>query len=295
MLASALMSCAARAEDPVPEWLAQSRLLAQQLGTELKAELTGALASAGPTGAIAVCRTRAPDIAARLSRESGAVVSRTALRVRNPANAPDDLQRAILEQFAGELAAGRSGMPFEAAVEIDRGGGIERRYMRAIPMDAMCLACHGQQLAPEVASALASDYPADQATGFEPGQLTRRLQRRLARDPISPESLTAPGELLPPLRLSHLLDLAMSSKVLPQAAGAHARAGARAHPRDRLWHRHEPAVLPGHRAAYRSHRPGPRPRPLLAAPHRGIAHRRGLPPSRRRAPAVRGRAFRHGA
>jgi len=171
MLASTLMFHTARAEDVVPEWLTQSRLLAQQLGTELKAELASALTSAGPTGAIAVCRTRAPDIAARLSRESGAVVSRTALRVRNPANAPDELQRAVLEQFAGDLAAGRTDMPLEAAVEINRGGRIERRYMRAIPMDAMCLACHGQPLAPEVASAIASDYPEDQATGFEPGQL----------------------------------------------------------------------------------------------------------------------------
>ena len=171
MLASTLMPDAARAADPVPEWLAQSRLLAQRLGTELKAELTSALASAGPTGAISVCRTRAPEIAARLSRESGAIVSRTALRVRNPANAPDDLQHAILEQFADDLAAGRTEMPLEAAVEINRGGKIEHRYMRAIPMDAMCLACHGQQLAPEVASAIAKAYPEDQATGFEQGQL----------------------------------------------------------------------------------------------------------------------------
>ena len=171
ILASTLMSHAARAEDLVPEWLTQSRLLAQQLSTELKTELASALSSAGPTGAIAVCRTRAPDIAAKLSRESGAGVSRTALRVRNPANAPDEMQRAVLDQFAGDFAAGRTEMPLEAAVEINRGGRIERRYMRAIPMDAMCLACHGQQLAPEVASAIASDYPGDQATGFEPGQL----------------------------------------------------------------------------------------------------------------------------
>jgi len=171
MLASTLLSHAARAGDLVPEWLAQSRLLAQQLGSELKTELTSALASTGPTGAIKVCRTRAPDIAAKLSRESGAAVSRTALRVRNPANAPDDLQRAVLEQFADDLAAGRTELPLEAAVEINRGGKIERRYMRAIPMDAICQTCHGSQLAPEVASAIAEAYPEDEATGFEPGQL----------------------------------------------------------------------------------------------------------------------------
>jgi Protein of unknown function (DUF3365) len=171
LLASTSMSPAARAEDRVPEWLTQSRVIAQQLGTELKAELTTALSSEGATGAINVCRKRAPEIAAKLSRESGAVVSRTALRVRNPANAPDDLQRAILEQFAADLAEGRSELPLEAAVEINRGGKIEHRYMRAIPMDTMCVACHGKQVAPEVASAIASGYPADQATGFEQGQL----------------------------------------------------------------------------------------------------------------------------
>ncbi len=187
VLASTFMFHAARAVDLVPEWLAQSRLLTQQLGTELKSELTSALTSTGPTGAIEVCRSRAPEIAAKLSRESGAIVSRTALRVRNPANAPDDLQHAILEQFADDLAAGRTEMPLEAAVEINRGGKIEHRYMRAIPMDAMCLACHGQQLAPEVASAIAKAYPEDQATGFEQGQL------RGAFSVIWPATVPAPN------------------------------------------------------------------------------------------------------
>jgi hypothetical protein len=130
-----------------------------------------ALAQSGPSGAIEVCRVRAPEIAARLSRESGAKVSRTALRVRNPANAPDDLQRAVLEQFAADLSSGQIEPPLEAAVEINRGGRIERRYMRAIPTDALCLTCHGTDLAPEVKAAIARAYPDDQATGFSAGQL----------------------------------------------------------------------------------------------------------------------------
>ncbi|NJD30395.1 MAG: DUF3365 domain-containing protein [Gammaproteobacteria bacterium] len=161
----------ARADDSVPEWLAKSRALAAQLMTELKAELGRAMASGGPAAAIEVCRVRAPEIAAQLSKESGATVSRTALRVRNPANAPDDLQRAILEQFSTDLASGKVPVPLEAAVDINRGGSIEHRYMRAIPMDAVCTTCHGKALAPDVAAAIAKAYPKDQATGFEPGQL----------------------------------------------------------------------------------------------------------------------------
>ena len=153
---------------PTPPWVEQSRQLANQLGSQLKAELTAAIAAGGPVAAINVCHTRAPQIAAQLSQESGAQVGRTALRVRNPANAPDGTERQVLEQFSAELSSGKAQ---EAVFEIDRGGQVERRYMRAIPTDALCLTCHGQSLAPEVAAAIARDYPGDQATGFEQGQL----------------------------------------------------------------------------------------------------------------------------
>jgi len=160
-----------------PEWVGRSRALTMQLGTELKGELTRAIEQGGPVSAIAVCRERAPAIAARLSAESAAKVSRTALRVRNPSNAPDELQRAVLQQFAEQLAAApaatttAAGGPPEAVFEIKGPGGIERRYMRAIPTDAVCLTCHGATLSPDLAAAIQRDYPADAATGFAQGEL----------------------------------------------------------------------------------------------------------------------------
>ncbi len=185
LIALSLSPPALLAAEPTawPEWVGTSRELTMQLGAELKGELTRAIEQGGPVAAIPVCRERAPAIAARLSQDSGAKVSRTALRVRNPANAPDDLQRAVLEQFAGELvAAGTAGGagtpvaasaagPLEAVFEIKRATGIERRYMRAIPTDPLCLTCHGSNLSPELAAAIARDYPADAATGFAPGEL----------------------------------------------------------------------------------------------------------------------------
>jgi len=154
-----------------PEWVEKSRELSMQLGKELKAELGAAIQKGGPIAAIDVCHTRAPAIAERLSAESGARVGRTALRVRNASNAPDDVQRAVLEQFADDLTAGRVEGPLEAAFEIKREGGIERHYLRAIPTEALCLTCHGDTLAPELAAAIARDYPGDQATGFKLGEL----------------------------------------------------------------------------------------------------------------------------
>ena len=154
-----------------PGWVEQSRQLTQQLGGQLKGELTQAIAAGGPVAAINVSYLRAPEIAAGLSQSSGARVGRTALRVRNPSNAPDPLERTVLEQFAADLGSGPIDRPLEAIFEIRRGDAVERRYMRAIPTDALCLTCHGKALAPELASAIARDYPADQATGFELGQL----------------------------------------------------------------------------------------------------------------------------
>jgi hypothetical protein len=161
------------AGEPTPDtaWVDQSRQLAMQLGGQLKAELTQAIAEGGPMAAINVCYLRAPEIAAQLSQASGARVGRTALRVRNPSNAPDDLERSVLEQFATDLGSGPIDRPLEAVFEIRRGDAVERRYMRAIPTDALCLTCHGKTIAPELAAAIARDYPKDEATGFEQGQL----------------------------------------------------------------------------------------------------------------------------
>ena len=159
---------------PAPVWVDRSRALVAQLGGELKGELKGAIEQGGPVAAIGVCKERAPAIAARLSQQSGARVSRTALRVRNPANAPDDLQRAVLGQFAEQMAstpAGAAAGPPEAVFEIRGAQGIERRYMRAIPTEALCLTCHGATLSPELAAAIRRDYPADAATGFAQGEL----------------------------------------------------------------------------------------------------------------------------
>ena len=169
VLSPVILAAAEPAADTA--WVDQSRQLAMQLGGQLKSELTKAIAEGGPIAAINVCYLRAPEIAAQLSQASGARVGRTALRVRNPSNAPDDLERSVLEQFATDLGTGPVDRPLEAVFEIRRGDAVERRYMRAIPTDALCLTCHGKTIAPELAAAIARDYPKDEATGFEQGQL----------------------------------------------------------------------------------------------------------------------------
>jgi hypothetical protein len=158
--------------EPDVAWDERSRALADQLLSELKAELGQAMQQGGPIAAVAVCKARAPQIAARLSASSGADVSRTAIRLRNPANAPDDLERAVMQAFEAELSgAVPAAAPPEAMFEFRSARGTERRYLRAIAMQPVCLACHGATLTPDLATVIAREYPQDAATGFETGQL----------------------------------------------------------------------------------------------------------------------------
>ena len=144
-----------------------SRELAAALQSELGNRLQAALAEDGPVAAIEVCRTAAPGIATRLSERAGAQVGRTALRVRNPVNAPGPGERAVLEGFAQRFTVGEGG-PIEDYQSLPDG---RARYMRAIVTQPMCLACHGSALAAPVRQALAEHYPADEATGFSTGDL----------------------------------------------------------------------------------------------------------------------------
>jgi hypothetical protein len=164
---SGLLLAAAVAGATPPDRSAEGRAIAMAFGGELKAALQGAMAEGGPLATIEVCHARAPAIAAEASATSGARVGRTALKVRNPANAPDAHERATLQVFAERLAREPGAVP--EALEVLPDGRV--RYMRAILTDGVCVACHGASLAPEVAEAIDALYPGDEARGFAPGDL----------------------------------------------------------------------------------------------------------------------------
>jgi hypothetical protein len=148
--------------------LERSRALADTFQQALKQKLTSALAQGGPVNAIGVCKEEAPAIAAELSAQSGARVGRTALRIRNPANAPDADARAALEGFQRALAGGAEPQSLER-FEVRPDGSA--RYMKAIMAQPSCLACHGTELSAPVEAALRRHYSQDRATGFRAGDL----------------------------------------------------------------------------------------------------------------------------
>lgn len=147
---------------------AEGRAIAAAFGAELRAELQAAMAEGGPLAAIRVCNEEAPRIAGVAAELSGAEVGRTSSKVRNPANRPDAHQRQVLAEFADLFAADNIEPPPERLDTLEDG---RVRFMSAIIMQPPCLACHGAELAPPVATAIATLYPEDEARGYGIGEL----------------------------------------------------------------------------------------------------------------------------
>lgn len=158
-------------EAPNPN-VAEAKGIIQQFATELQGELQAAMQEGGPVQAIEVCKERAPGIAEELSAQTGWTVGRTSLKTRNVAhNRPDPWEAEVLARFDARQAAGEDVQTMAYAEVVDGEDGKRFRFMKAIPTAEICLACHGQDVAPEVTEALDAAYPDDQARGYEVGEV----------------------------------------------------------------------------------------------------------------------------
>jgi len=150
----------------------KARAAVKAMGGALQTKLKEALAADGPVAAVQVCKTIAPEIAKEQSKAARMTIRRTALKVRNPDNAPDALERKVLEDFTARLAAGADANTLEHIEEITGDGKTTVRYFKAIPTAAApCLVCHGSAVSGELKETIDKLYPNDQATGFKEGDL----------------------------------------------------------------------------------------------------------------------------
>ncbi len=160
------------AEDPeLATFVDQSRQMVQAFAGALKGELQAAVKEGGPRHAISVCQLTAPQIARDMSARPGWTVGRTSHKLRNPANAPDAWEAAALDDFLARAAAGQNPKGLETAALVEADGGKTYRYMKAIPVQEVCLSCHGSGIAAEVRERIEALYPDDRATGFAVGDL----------------------------------------------------------------------------------------------------------------------------
>lgn len=159
--------------DALPEQdIENSRTTVQKFSNTLQEALQQALQNGGPPNGITVCRDKAGQIATELSGQVNMIVGRTSLKLRNPNNAPDNWEMAVLRQFDARLADGEAADKLEFFAVIDDDQGQKTfRYMKAIPTTSQCLNCHGETVDSEVEVKLKELYPDDKARGYKEGEL----------------------------------------------------------------------------------------------------------------------------
>lgn len=151
--------------------VAESREAADMLSGRFR-ELSQSLKGTAIVRAIAVRRYSMPEISSEVSRKTGWKVSAVSLRPRNPAlGTPDAWEREVLTQFEARRARGDKPEVLEHYEVVTEASSRYFRYMKAIVLSDACLACHGEQVAPEVKAQLTKDYPHDRSTGYKVGEV----------------------------------------------------------------------------------------------------------------------------
>ena len=141
--------------------LAQGAEFLKPFKQQLKSALQNGMKK-GMIETISACQIEAPKIAAALSKD-GIKVGRTSHKLRNPDNTAPRWVMPILAEY---LANAESLHPRSVSVDAQTTG-----YIEPIELKPMCVSCHGERLADNIASKIAALYPDDQATGFKIGDL----------------------------------------------------------------------------------------------------------------------------
>lgn len=163
----------ALASDDMAQYQDEARKVVKEFAARLGGELKKDMETNGPGSAIKVCRDIAPAIASEASRKNGWRVSRVSLKVRNPLLAtPDAWEQKVLADFEKRMEK-ENPVNMEFAEIVSEPQGKYFRYMKPIPLQDICLKCHGTddvrtQAAKDI---LATEFPHDKATGYTLGQI----------------------------------------------------------------------------------------------------------------------------
>lgn len=154
------------------KYLEQSKKTAQMFMQTLGGTLKKQLELGGAESAIGVCKQVAPALASEYSSD-GRIVKRVSLKARNIVQGtPDAWERSVLEGFDNQQQ-GKPVSEMEVAQIASDSDGRWFRYMKAIPVQPMCLQCHGQpaDISAGVRQLLLQEYPQDKAVGYSAGQV----------------------------------------------------------------------------------------------------------------------------
>lgn len=151
--------------------LAEARQNTKAFGMALKGEVVKSMKSGGPVSTIGLCNDLAPKLTQQHAQQSGWDMGRTSLKIRNPNNAPDSWELAVLNTFETRKANGESPKTMDFGEVVEVNGEKTYRYMKAIPTGKPCLHCHAAEIKPAVAKTIENLYPDDKARGYKAGDI----------------------------------------------------------------------------------------------------------------------------
>ena len=168
-----LSTSAVYAED-LSQYQDEARAVAMPFLKQLGAVNKKAVSEGGPESAIQVCKEVAPQMSSDISRQTGWKLTRVSLKVRNPLlGTADAWEQKVLQEFDERVVRGEKPETMEKAEIVQEPVGKSFRFMKAIPVQAGCVACHGsaEQIPDSVKARLSEEYPHDKATGYSVGQI----------------------------------------------------------------------------------------------------------------------------
>jgi hypothetical protein len=150
-------------------YLEKGREIAGATFVALSGQLQAAMKEGGVSNAAQYCNLAAYPLVDSLSKVHEALIRRTSMKVRNPKDAPDDQEKAILEAYAQKEAAGEELKPVIQEIDPHTIG-----FYAPIRVNEFCLQCHGkvgETLSEENHAAIKELYPEDEAIGYSAGDL----------------------------------------------------------------------------------------------------------------------------
>lgn len=166
LLTSILIACNSRKSDK--DYLQRGLKATAMAQDTLSKTLMNAIKTKGITDAVSYCNLHATGLTNQQLGEDVLMIKRTALRFRNPDNAPDSMELHYLNHFANSSNDSIKQLP----VLLTNNDVVH--YFRPIFLLPACVACHGTQ-GTQIDSLtyqhIATLYPEDQAIGFSPGDL----------------------------------------------------------------------------------------------------------------------------
>lgn len=149
----------------IDSYLVKGQKIALTTKSVLGKNLMNALNEGGTERAIPFCNIKAIPLTDSMSKATGTIIQRVSDKPRNPDNQASSVELDFIRAMKKSLALGE-----EAKPELLKNSKTAIGYY-PITTNAMCLQCHGNDLAVRTKELLSEKYPNDKAVGYSDNEL----------------------------------------------------------------------------------------------------------------------------